>query len=135
VEGAGVHAPALYRLVEGDLGIALAADQHDLVARASARMAGKVDAQVRAQSRGPRGMGVLATLRLGRFDVPPAFTYSAYLTMVNYRLAAWECQASRDSIERDVARLPECDIAFRGRSNRAGARRKERPARSAASGS
>jgi hypothetical protein len=36
-------------------------------------------------------MGVLATLRhsCGRFDVPPPFTYSGYLTMINYRLAAW----------------------------------------------
>jgi hypothetical protein len=45
---------------------------------------------------------------VAEFDVPPPFTYRAYLTMINYRLAAWECLASRDSIERDVARLPEC---------------------------
>jgi hypothetical protein len=66
---------------------------------------------------------------VAEFDVPPPFTYRAYLTMINYRLAAWECLASRRSIERDVARLPECNVEFRGGGNSAVARSKEKARR------
>ena len=42
------------------------------------------------------------------FEVPAPAVLKAELAMLSYRIAAWDCNIARITIERDVMGLPEC---------------------------